>query len=45
VSHLSALVPLKEMFGYVTSLRSLSQGRGTYMMKFSHYDRTARNAP
>jgi elongation factor G len=45
VSHLSALVPLKEMFGYVTSLRSLSQGRGTYMMKFSHYDRTARSAP
>ncbi|MGB5994917.1 MAG: elongation factor G [Candidatus Deferrimicrobiaceae bacterium] len=45
VSHLSALVPLKEMFGYVTSLRSLSQGRGTYMMKFSHYDRTVRNAP
>ena len=38
-SLLSALVPLKEMFGYVTSLRSLSQGRGTFMMKFSHYDR------
>ncbi len=38
-SLLSALVPLKEMFGYVTSLRSLSQGRGTYAMKFSHYDR------
>ncbi|MGW8286116.1 MAG: elongation factor G [Candidatus Deferrimicrobiaceae bacterium] len=45
VSHFSALVPLKEMFGYVTSLRSLSQGRGTHMMKFSHYDRAARNAP
>jgi elongation factor G len=38
-SVLSAHVPLKEMFGYVTSLRSLSQGRGTYMMKFAHYDR------
>jgi elongation factor G len=38
-SLLSALVPLKEMFGYVTALRSLSQGRGTYAMKFSHYDR------
>jgi len=35
---LSAQVPLKEMFGYVTSLRSLTQGRGTFMMKFSHYD-------
>ncbi len=45
VSHLSALVPLKEMFGYVTSLRSLSQGRGTFMMKFSHYDRAARSTP
>jgi len=43
-SVLSAQVPLKEMFGYVTSLRSLSQGRGTFMMKFSHYDRAARNA-
>lgn len=42
MSHLSALVPLKEMFGYVTSLRSLSQGRGTFMMKFSHYDRAAK---
>ncbi|MGE5664338.1 MAG: elongation factor G [Deltaproteobacteria bacterium] len=42
-SILSAQVPLKEMFGYVTSLRSLSQGRGTFMMKFSHYDRAARN--
>jgi elongation factor G len=39
-SLLSSLVPLKEMFGYVTALRSLSQGRGTYAMKFSHYDRT-----
>ncbi len=38
-SILSAQVPLKEMFGYVTSLRSLSQGRGSFMMKFSHYDR------
>jgi elongation factor G len=38
-SLLTAQVPLKEMFGYVTSLRSLTQGRGTYRMKFSHYDR------
>ncbi len=38
-SLLTAQVPLKEMFGYVTALRSLSQGRGTYLMKFSHYDR------
>lgn len=36
---LSAAIPLKEMFGYVTALRSLSQGRGNYTMKFSHYDK------
>ena len=33
----SAEVPLAEMFGYATSLRSLSQGRATYSMKFSRY--------
>jgi elongation factor G len=38
-SFLSAAIPLKEMFGYVTALRSLSQGRGTYTMKFSRYDK------
>jgi elongation factor G len=32
-----AEVPLGEMFGYVTDLRSLSQGRGTQVMEFSHY--------
>ena len=32
-----AKVPLAEMFGYVTLLRSLTQGRGTYTMEFSHY--------
>ncbi|MDY7032331.1 MAG: elongation factor G [Thermodesulfobacteriota bacterium] len=31
-------VPLVEMFGYSTSLRSATQGRATYTMKFSHYD-------
>lgn len=33
-----AVVPLAEMFGYVTSLRSLTQGRGAYTMKFYGYD-------
>ncbi|TYQ20222.1 UNVERIFIED_ORG: elongation factor G [Zoogloea ramigera] len=32
-----ALVPLAEMFGYSTTLRSLSQGRATYTMEFKHY--------
>ncbi len=31
-------VPLSEMFGYATSLRSLSEGRGTFTMEFSHYE-------
>ncbi|HEX9750395.1 MAG TPA: elongation factor G [candidate division Zixibacteria bacterium] len=35
----SATAPLKEMFGYATRLRSLSQGRATYTMEFSHYER------
>jgi len=32
-----AEVPLAEMFGYATQLRSMSQGRATYTMEFSHY--------
>lgn len=30
-------IPLKEMFGYATTLRSFTQGRGVYNMQFSHY--------
>ena len=33
----NAYVPLSEMFGYATSLRSNTQGRGTYTMYFDHY--------
>lgn len=36
---LTASIPLSRMFGYSTSLRSVSQGRGTFSMQFSHYDR------
>ncbi|MGX7025767.1 elongation factor G [Vagococcus hydrophili] len=34
----NALVPLAEMFGYATTLRSATQGRGTFMMVFNHYE-------
>jgi elongation factor G len=34
----NVIVPLSEMFGYATTLRSLSQGRAIYSMHFSHYD-------
>ena len=34
----TALVPLAEMFGYATDLRSQTQGRATYSMQFDHYD-------
>ncbi len=33
-----ALIPLAETFGYATQLRSISQGRATYNLRFSHYD-------
>ncbi|MDN5308120.1 MAG: elongation factor [Eubacteriaceae bacterium] len=35
---IKGLVPLAEMFGYATSLRSKTQGRGVYTMQFSHYE-------
>ena len=34
---IGALVPLSTMFGYVNNLRSMTQGRATYTMQFSHY--------
>ncbi|WP_414840761.1 elongation factor G [Enterococcus saccharolyticus] len=34
----NAMVPLSEMFGYATTLRSATQGRGTFMMVFDHYE-------
>jgi elongation factor G len=34
---IDAQVPLAEMFGYSTQLRSITQGRGSYTMEFGHY--------
>ncbi|PID86469.1 elongation factor G [Candidatus Gracilibacteria bacterium] len=39
----SAFVPLSEMFGYMTELRSASQGRATYSMEFDHYEEVPAN--
>jgi elongation factor G len=39
----SAKVPLAEMFGYSTDLRSMTQGRASYSMEFSHYEEVPRN--
>ena len=35
---IDGIVPLSEMFGYATDLRSKTQGRGTYTMQFEHYE-------
>lgn len=43
VQFVDALVPLSDMFGYATDLRSSSQGRGTFSMVFSHYADVPRN--
>jgi len=43
VKAIKAEVPLAEMFGYSTTLRSLSQGRATYSMEFKHYAEAPKN--
>ena len=40
---INAMVPLAEMFGYMTSLRSNSQGRGNFTMTLDHYEEVPRN--
>ncbi len=40
---IKAKVPLKEMFGYATDLRSFTQGRGNYIMQFSHYEKAPKS--
>jgi elongation factor G len=38
-----SIIPLSEMFGYSTTLRSMSQGRANYSMEFSHYAEVPKN--
>jgi elongation factor G len=38
-----AYVPLAEMFGYATTLRSATQGRGTFTMTFDHYEKVPKS--
>ena len=40
---INAMVPLSEMFGYATDMRSKTQGRGQYVMEPSHYDQVPKN--
>jgi elongation factor G len=40
---INAMVPLANMFGYVNTLRSMSQGRANYTMLFDHYEQVPSN--
>jgi elongation factor G len=40
---INSFVPLSEMFGYATTLRSSTQGRGTFTMVFDHYSPTPKS--
>jgi elongation factor G len=39
--HIHAQAPMEKMFGYSTSLRNITQGRGTFAMEFSHFEKKA----
>jgi elongation factor G len=39
----NSMVPLSEMFGYITDLRGMSQGRASFTMEFDHYEEVPRN--
>ncbi|MEK7126983.1 MAG: elongation factor G [Patescibacteria group bacterium] len=43
VKFIKAKIPLANMFGYATDLRSMTQGRGNYTMEFSHYEKVPNN--
>ena len=43
VKVINALVPLAQMFGYATQIRSMTQGRGSFTMEFDHYEKVPQN--
>lgn len=43
IKFIKAQIPLAEMFGYATDLRSMTQGRGNYTMEFGHYNKVPQN--
>ena len=43
VQAIAAMIPLSEMFGYATDIRSMTSGRGTFNMEFSHYARVSQS--
>ena len=43
VQSVGAMIPLSEMFGYATSLRSRTQGRGVFSMEFDHYEKVSQS--
>jgi len=43
IQHISCIAPLSEMFGYVTKLRSISQGRASFSMVFCNYEQTGKS--
>lgn len=40
---ITAMVPLAKMFGYSTQIRSMTEGRASFSMEFSHYDEVPKN--
>ena len=43
IKFIKSIIPLAEMFGYATDLRSMTQGRGNYTMEFGHYEKVPNN--
>jgi elongation factor G len=39
IDHVKAQAPMAKMFGFMTALRSVSQGRATFAMEFSHFEK------